>query len=129
MRVCSACSVFAAQAVQHREAAQLLADQGLTGCLLAMAAWMVAPDGGGAPAFLNLHINLPDSIHKCTCNIVLLPQICTPLHVLLFLQGTPHPSMPVHEASQGFRGPGILDRGYTRGRTADHLNVWYMMDL
>ncbi|BDA41474.1 probable Nucleoporin NUP188 homolog at N-terminal half [Coccomyxa sp. Obi] len=34
-------------AVQHREAAQLLADQGLTGCLLAMAAWMVAPDGGG----------------------------------------------------------------------------------
>lgn len=40
------------QAVQHREAAQLLADQGLTGCLLAMAAWMVAPDGGGAPALL-----------------------------------------------------------------------------
>lgn len=36
--------------MQHKGAAQLLADQGLLGCLLAMAAWMVAADGGGAPS-------------------------------------------------------------------------------
>ena len=35
------------QVVQYRAAAQLLADQGLTGRLLDTANWLLDPDGGG----------------------------------------------------------------------------------
>ena len=121
---CSACSAFAAQAVQHREAAQLLADQGLTGCLLAMAAWMVALTAEVPLPPSIWHTKAPDGIHECTCSIVQLPHtiICTPLHVLL----PSRHSSPLSEASHGFIGPGILDRGSTRGRTADDLNEWYI---
>lgn len=57
------------QAVQHKGAAQLLADQGLLSCLLAMAAWMVAPDGGGTPsAWVAFFATSPtDSLPRQTC--------------------------------------------------------------
>ncbi len=60
------CLWMAMQAVQHKGAAQLLADQGLLSCLLAMAAWMVAPDGGGAPsAWLAFFATSPtDFLHE-----------------------------------------------------------------
>jgi hypothetical protein len=58
--------------VQHKGAAQLLADQGLLGCLLAMAAWMVAADGGGAPSaslvLLTALFNIPGRTRTCTCS-------------------------------------------------------------
>lgn len=43
------CSVLPSglQVSQYRAAAQLLADQGLTGCLLDAANWLLDPDGGG----------------------------------------------------------------------------------
>lgn len=93
--------------MQHREAAQLLADQGLTGCLLAMAAWMVAPDGGGALASPILQTNYMPVMGRIDAPVMLLPTLCSPLHLLLPSRQFSPLNARACAVANDFQGPSI----------------------